>query len=48
MIYIIHVRLPPMLSFLELHSVFDKRDSLRREIAYKREIFCAFGLVSQA
>jgi hypothetical protein len=26
---------------------FDKRESLKREKVYKREVFCAFWLVSQ-
>jgi hypothetical protein len=30
------------------HWNFDKRDSLKREKAYKREVSCAFRLVSQA
>jgi hypothetical protein len=31
-----------------MQSNFGKRDSLRREDAYKLEVFCTFRLVSQA
>jgi hypothetical protein len=31
-----------LLLLLLLQSTFDKRDSLKREKAYKREVFCAF------
>jgi hypothetical protein len=36
------------ISFSEIQSNFDERDSLKREKAYKREVFCLFWLVSQS
>jgi hypothetical protein len=33
---------------MRLQSSFEKRDSLKREISYEREVFCAFWLVLQA
>jgi hypothetical protein len=38
--------LPPHAHYVP--SSFDKRDSVKREKSYKREVFYAFGIISQA
>jgi hypothetical protein len=35
------------LNRMHIQSNFEKRDSLKREKAYKREVFCAFSFVSE-